>query len=126
MATVPVPSHEANLQVRQLIERDIELVFTCPPCERSNIWTISDIVERFRSSPGATLAAIQLQTKCPGCGGRANVATVEGPHSAELLTGRHDFQVRQAIFVRRVLAEAGIDPASWGYSPLDGKRPVSP
>jgi hypothetical protein len=126
MATVPVPSHEASLQVRQLIERDKELVFTCPACERSNIWTMSDIVGRFRSSPGATLASIQQHSKCPGCGGRANVATVEGPHSAQLLAGRHDFQELQARFVRRVLTEAGIDPTSWGYPPLDETPPAPP
>lgn len=113
-----VSTHEANLQVRDLIERDLEVVLTCLTCERSRIWMMDDILQRFRSSPGATLTAIQQRARCPGCGGPARVTTADGPHFSELLPRRHDHLERKASFVRRVLSHAGIDPASWGYPPL--------
>lgn len=114
-----IASHDATLQVRQLVEQDKELVLSCLACERTSIWSLDAILRRFRSSPGATLAAIQLKTKCPGCGNPAKIATADGPHFNELLPRRHDFQERQASFVRRVLSQAGIDPATWGYHPLN-------
>lgn len=101
----------------EVLEHGWDLAVKCEACDRPERFSKAQFVGPWRKYLNAPITELTKRLKCP-CGEQACRSYVLGGSYAWFGMVADYFEGR-ARWIRNALTEAGLDPAAYGYPPLD-------
>lgn len=100
----------------EVLEHGWDLAVKCEACGRPGRFSKAQFVGPWRKYLNAPIDELTKRLKC-SCGAQASRSYVLGGSYAHFGMVFDYFEGR-ARWIRKTLAEAGLDPAAYGYPPL--------
>lgn len=104
----------------EVLEYGWDLAVKCEACGRSERHSRDQFVITWRKYLNAPIGELTKRLKC-SCGERACRSYVLGGSYAHYGMV-FDYLEGRARWIRRTLSDAGLDPATYGYPPIEGER----
>lgn len=100
----------------EVLEYGWDLAVRCEACGRPDRFSKAQFVGPWRKYLNAPVGELTKRLKCH-CGAQASRSYVLGGNYAHFGMVA-DYLRGRALWIRRVLTEAGLDPAAYGYPPI--------
>lgn len=102
----------------EVLEHGWDLAVKCEACGRPTRFSKAQFIGPWRKYLNAPIGELTKRLKC-SCGAQASRSSVMGGSYAHFGMA-HEVARGRARWIRSALAEAGLDPAAYGYPPLAG------
>ena len=106
------------------LEYGWDLAVQCEACGSGKTLSLADYLGPLRRYLNADVADLTKRLKC-ACGAQACRSSTRGGTYARFGMVS-DVENGRARWIRQALTEAGLDPAAYGYPPIDLPPPPSP
>lgn len=106
-----------NYRLVEILEHGWDLSVRCGACGAGARRSKDHFLGPWRKYLNAEVGELAKRLKCP-CGAQASEVAVIGGSYADFGMA-HEYFAGRALFIRRTLAEADLDPSLYGFPPID-------